>query len=891
MTFQSDNGTAFVGELTKELMRRSQVAQAHSTTYHPQTNGLVERQNRTLVSMLRVYCSRYMTDWDRYLPQVMGAYNSTQHSTTGVSPHMMLTGHEKSLPLTFFYPEYEGKKTSPQVYVRDVIRRQQELNDLCRRNTQQAQARQRKRFDKKAAGAKAYSVGDYVWVFQNIIPPKGTKKLLKKWRGPFMITEVHQEGRFYRLSTGRAAHYENIKPHNPSTEDWCIPADMEEGDYLMMDPACEVNEKGTREKNDGNEVVEEGTDTPLDLDPNEQIEVDDETLPYAEEDWQDPEQIEVPKNLEPDLPFTIQTRQKDGMRPRKKYNPYGDDFVVDRIDLKKLVEEVVGLEEITVSQDIDIVDDHDNEWVDDWSKPEVEFDDEQQQSYEQDLTNLRVLEWLNETTSDPEETSVTIQDVDRESMKYIKTERDDPSWAAQEGRLLIPASNLDLIPGMRSTGTSMDIFVRGVGVGLTHTENLIIKKLRIARETGDLEAETGEEPKKPDIGKIQSIISVAGHQVIRNLSEPSEFTLMHLDTYADYLRQVEPRTESRAVRALLTTGGPRMKKLHGRYLEVYGPYQVMLNVDGISIYTRTYVTTDDDQMGQIYLGEEEFKVRRIGHDAMMEQDAVHIGYEADVTAHLLDTNGTKIGVTGLLDTGAVVSVMPIKTWERMGFTREDLIPTNLRLAAANRGAIYVAGRTPITVLHMGGRDLWMSFLVVENLDDADQFILGRDFVRNFDVMIDLNNGLIRIRNPDRKYVKKPINRIITDENKVPIFLDRKVKLQPGQAVVAIFRMRNLNSLSDSKQVCLVPNPNSQSSVILGRSFSVTRNGLCVSVLLNTLDTTVSIQRGKKLGYALPMRTDYEETQKLKKYSVKDCPYHANKDRTKSAARLFVRGDE
>ena len=187
----------------------------------------------------------------------------------------------------------------------------------------------------------------------------------------------------------------------------------------------------------------------------------------------------------------------------------------------------------------------------------------------------------------------------------------------------------------------------------------------------------------PQGSKIQSIISVAGHQVIRNLSEPSEFTLMHLDTYADYLRQMEPRTESRAVRALLTTGGPRMKKLHGRYLEVYGPYQVMLNVDGISIYTRTYVTTNDDQIGQIYLGEEELKVRRIGHDAMMEQDAVHIGYEADVTAHLLDTNGTKIGVTGLLDTGAVVSVMPIKTWERMGFTREDLIPTNLRLAAAN----------------------------------------------------------------------------------------------------------------------------------------------------------------------------------------------------------------
>ena len=155
-----------------------------------------------------------------------------------------------------------------------------------------------------------------------------------------------------------------------------------------------------------------------------------------------------------------------------------------------------------MSQDIDIVDDHDDEWVDDQSKPEVEFDDEQQQSYEQELTNLRVLEWLNKMTSDPKETSITIQDVDRESMKYRKTEREDPSWAAQEGRLLIPASNLDLIPGMLSTGTSMDIFVRGVEVGLTHTENLLIKKLRIARETGDLEAETGEDSQKTDIRRV-----------------------------------------------------------------------------------------------------------------------------------------------------------------------------------------------------------------------------------------------------------------------------------------------------------------------------------------------------------------------------------------------------
>ena len=67
--------------------------------------------------------------------------------------------------------------------------------------------------------------------------------------------------------------------------------------------------------------------------------------------------MEVPRNLEPDLPFTIQTRRSHRTRLTKEYNPSGDEFVADRMDLKKIVEELLGLEEITVSQDIDIVDD------------------------------------------------------------------------------------------------------------------------------------------------------------------------------------------------------------------------------------------------------------------------------------------------------------------------------------------------------------------------------------------------------------------------------------------------------------------------------------------------------------------------------------------------------
>ena len=253
----------------------------------------------------------------------------------------------------------------------------------------QAQIRQKRRFDKRTADAKAYSVGDYVWVFQEVVPPKEPKNYLKKWPGPFQITEVHQGGRFFRLSTERAAHYENIKPHNASSEDWCIPVDMQEGDYLIVDPACKVNERGTRDKIDRNEVVD-NCDLPLDLELTERVEVDDETLPYAEEDWDCPEQTEIDRGVQPDFPLTMETRQTIG-KNKKKYNPYGENFVIDRIVLSDMMESLVGLDEIAVPKEIDLVNDMDQDWIDDRSEPEVEFEPELEQTHEQELTNLRVL--------------------------------------------------------------------------------------------------------------------------------------------------------------------------------------------------------------------------------------------------------------------------------------------------------------------------------------------------------------------------------------------------------------------------------------------------------------------------------------------------------------------
>ena len=259
-----------------------------------------------------------------------------------------------------------------------------------------------------------------------------------------------------------------------------------------------------------------------------------------------------------------------------------------------------------------------------------------------------------------------------------------------------------------------------------------------------------------------------------------------------------------------------------------------------------------------------------GHQVVM-----NISEPSEITlVHLdvLDVQGRELSVKGLLDTGVVASVIPISTWTDMSFDRSDLIPTNIRLAAANRGAIYVAGRTPIIALQLGGRYLWMSVLIVENLDECDQFILGRDFVFTFDAKTELTDGLIRIKDPEKKYQKKLVNKILINQAKVPIFLDRKLRLKPNRAVIATFRMRNLYELNNNRQVCLVPKPNSKRSANLGGIFSLNQNGLCVDVLLNTQATAVTIQRGKKLGYALPLNTKNQNYESLK--SSNNCMFIA-----------------
>ena len=102
---------------------------------------------------------------------------------------------------------------------------------------------------------------------------------------------------------------------------------------------------------------------------------------------------------------------------------------------------MVGLDEVAMLEEIDLVNDMDQDWIDDRSEPEVEFEPEAEQTHEQELTNLRVLEWLHDLPTDPKETILTIQDVDKDGIKYISHDNTESNWVAPDGPLRVPQSN------------------------------------------------------------------------------------------------------------------------------------------------------------------------------------------------------------------------------------------------------------------------------------------------------------------------------------------------------------------------------------------------------------------------------------------------------------------
>ena len=111
-----------------------------------------------------------------------------------------------------------------------------------RRNTHQAQLRQKLKYD-RAIRAIAFNVGDPVWVFCRYVPQKGSLKLMKAWREQHKVVHVLQDGRVYILDSGQKMHFERLKPHHSGPREFvALPAGSGEV-VVVMDPEPERSAK------------------------------------------------------------------------------------------------------------------------------------------------------------------------------------------------------------------------------------------------------------------------------------------------------------------------------------------------------------------------------------------------------------------------------------------------------------------------------------------------------------------------------------------------------------------------------------------------------------------------------------------------------------------------
>jgi len=194
----SDRGTQLTSEVMKEVGRLLSVKQLTTTPYHPQCNGLVERFNGTLKTMLRRMCSERPQDWDRYLDALLFAYREAPQKSLGFAPFEMLYGRSVKGPLQILRQLWIRKQADPEVrttyqYVVDLRNRLEKTWDMAYEELRKQQRIQKRQFDSRAKD-RTFKHGDLVL----ILLPTSDNKLLMQWKGPFKILE-RVEGPDYRV--------------------------------------------------------------------------------------------------------------------------------------------------------------------------------------------------------------------------------------------------------------------------------------------------------------------------------------------------------------------------------------------------------------------------------------------------------------------------------------------------------------------------------------------------------------------------------------------------------------------------------------------------------------------------------------------------------------------
>ena len=76
-------------------------------------NGQVERSHQTMMQMIRKLGVDKKANWPGHLAEIVYAYNATQSTMMGYSPHYLMFGHRPRLLVDFYFPTL-GVQRSPR---------------------------------------------------------------------------------------------------------------------------------------------------------------------------------------------------------------------------------------------------------------------------------------------------------------------------------------------------------------------------------------------------------------------------------------------------------------------------------------------------------------------------------------------------------------------------------------------------------------------------------------------------------------------------------------------------------------------------------------------------------------------------------------------------------
>ena len=149
----STQGRNFESKLFEQLMQLLGMDKTRATLFHPQSNAVIQRMNKTLQKMFAKCVNEKQSKWSLQLPYVMTAYRSSVHESTGYTPQFPVFGQELSLPLDCMYPKpQETEITNIHKFVHNKQQAFQLTFALVRGNLNEKQKRRIAIYSRKFHG-------------------------------------------------------------------------------------------------------------------------------------------------------------------------------------------------------------------------------------------------------------------------------------------------------------------------------------------------------------------------------------------------------------------------------------------------------------------------------------------------------------------------------------------------------------------------------------------------------------------------------------------------------------------------------------------------------------------------------------------------------------------